>query len=47
MNYGTLIDNILHPAPRAVRIGGAAAALGKTREEIDAFLAQIPQEGGV
>ena len=25
----------------------AAAALGKTREEIDAFLAQIPQEGGV
>ena len=26
---------------------GAAAALGKTREEIDAFLAQIPQEGGM
>ena len=25
----------------------AAATLGKTREEIDAFLAQIPQEGGV
>lgn len=23
MNYGTLIDNQLHPAPRAVRIGGA------------------------
>lgn len=23
MNYGTLIDNKLHPAPRAVRIGGA------------------------
>jgi hypothetical protein len=23
MNYGTLIDNTLHPAPRAVRIGGA------------------------
>ena len=23
MNYGTLIDNILHPAPRAIRIGGA------------------------
>ena len=23
MKYGTLIDNILHPAPRAVRIGGA------------------------
>lgn len=22
-NYGTLIDNTLHPAPRAVRIGGA------------------------
>ena len=21
--YGTLIDNTLHPAPRAVRIGGA------------------------
>lgn len=23
MKYGTLIDNTLHPAPRAVRIGGA------------------------
>lgn len=23
MRYGTLIDNQLHPAPRAVRIGGA------------------------
>ena len=23
MNYGTLIDNQLHPAPRAVRVGGA------------------------
>lgn len=23
MNYGTLIDNILHHAPRAIRIGGA------------------------
>lgn len=23
MNYGTLIDNTFHPAPRAVRIGGA------------------------
>ena len=23
MNYGTLIDNQLHPAPRAVRAGGA------------------------
>lgn len=23
MKYGTLIDNILHPAPRAIRIGGA------------------------
>lgn len=23
MNYGTLIDNQLHPAPRAIRIGGA------------------------
>lgn len=22
-NYGTLIDNTLHPAPRAIRIGGA------------------------
>ena len=22
MNYGTLIDNQLHPAPRAVRVGG-------------------------
>ena len=22
-NYGTIIDNQLHPAPRAVRIGGA------------------------
>ena len=21
--YGTLIDNTLHPAPRAVRVGGA------------------------
>lgn len=28
-------------------LDGAAQALGKTREEIDAFLAQIPQEGGV
>ena len=28
-------------------LGGAATALGKTRAEIDAFLAQIPQEGGV
>jgi len=27
-------------------LDGAATALGKTREEIDAFLAQIPQEGG-
>jgi len=27
-------------------LDGAADALGKTREEIDAFLAQIPQEGG-
>lgn len=23
MNYGTIIDNKLHPAPRAIRIGGA------------------------
>ena len=23
MKYGTLIDNTLHPAPRAIRIGGA------------------------
>jgi len=27
-------------------LNGAAQALGKTRAEIDAFLAQIPQEGG-
>ena len=31
----------------AALLDGAAQALGKTREEIDAFLAQIPQEGGV
>ena len=23
MNYGTLLDNTIHPAPRAIRIGGA------------------------
>ena len=23
MNYGTIIDNTFHPAPRAIRIGGA------------------------
>ena len=28
-------------------LDGAATALGKTREEIDAFLDAIPQEGGV
>ncbi|MBQ6007322.1 MAG: hypothetical protein IJL17_02200 [Kiritimatiellae bacterium] len=43
--YGTLIDNQLHPAPRAIRIGGAATALGKTRAEIDMFLDSIPVEG--
>ena len=31
----------------AALLDGAATALGKTRAEIDAFLAQIPQEGGV
>ena len=31
----------------AALLDGAAQALGKTRAEIDAFLAQIPQEGGV
>ena len=28
-------------------LNGAAVALGKTREEIDAFLDAIPTEGGV
>ena len=28
-------------------LNGAAVAIGKTREEIDAFLANIPTEGGV
>ena len=23
MNYGTIIDNQLHPAPRAIRVGGS------------------------
>lgn len=36
--------------PNATRwaelLDGTVQALGKTREEIDAFLAQIPQEGG-
>ena len=31
----------------AALLDGAANALGKTREEIDAFLDAIPQEGGV
>jgi hypothetical protein len=44
-------DYIEEEYPDATRwaalLDGAAQALGKTRAEIDAFLAQIPQEGGV
>lgn len=38
-NYGTLIDNILHPAPRAFVL------LGWTDEQVEAVLAASVQGG--
>ena len=35
MNYGTIIDNQLHPAPRAVRIGGTVVC-NPTAEQYEA-----------
>jgi hypothetical protein len=36
MNYGTLIDNQLHPAPRAVRIGGAVVCNPSSEQYVQA-----------
>ena len=52
MNYGTLIDNQLHPAPRAFMLHmvtnhrtALQNALGWTDEQVEAVLAASVKEG--
>lgn len=44
MNYGTLIDNQLHPAPRAIRIGGAVVCNPSSEQYVQAGYLPVVDE---